>query len=280
VSSGSLPADVPIRPFQPAAKLGGTALGHRHPFVTRRPIFRVTVWGGDPKHQDEAIAFEMYPSARFANDALGQRSIAAAIRIHQAIGVQSRQPLPAERANQFQVSQRAVPAIKTHVARGQAALLGGFEHRPDVIVLGLAIIGRIIQAIIAWDGVRVVPPHQGHEVDAGHNPVMFARPLAMYQGNRARIRFVQGGIVNHQQTARAIDKQFGLLPQRRGIRREPLQEATDAFMRGPMRRIRLHTGGFGTRDHVRCGDQKRDVIEIGHFGCIHARMVAHNASTA
>jgi len=109
---------------------------------------------------------------------------------------------------------------------------------------------------------------------------LFARPLVMYRGNRARIRFVQGGIVNHQQTARAIDKQFGLLPQRRGIRREPLQEATDAFMRGPMRRIRLHTGGFGTRDHVRCGDQKRDVIEIGHFGCIHARMVAHNASTA
>src|SRR5215210_3073546 len=149
-----------IRLNRPNLARGRAALVHRHQLIATSPIFRVTVWGVDPKHQDEAIAFEMYPSARFANDALGQWSIAVAIRIHQAIVFQSRQPLPAECANQFQVFQRAVPAIKTHVAWGKAALLGGFEHGPEVIVLGLAIVGRIKQAIIAGDGVRVVTPYQ------------------------------------------------------------------------------------------------------------------------
>jgi hypothetical protein len=135
--------------------------------------------------------------------------------------------------------------IRRRLNRSESA--GRFEHGPEVIILGLAIIRRTKQAIIAGDGVRVVTAHQGHQVDTGHNPVLFARPLAMYQGNLAGIRFVQGGIVNHQQTARVIDKQFGLLPQRRGIRLEPLQKAVHGIMRGATRCVRLHTRGFGTR---------------------------------
>jgi len=69
---------------------------------------------------------------------------------------------------------------------------------------------------------------------------------------------------------------------RRSVERwlKPLQQSVHGIMRGPTRFIPLHTGGFSTRDHVRCGDQKHDVIEIGHFGCIHARMIPHNPSTA
>src|SRR5215207_2594137 len=111
----------------------GTALVHRHQFVAGRPVLRVTVWGVDPKHQNEAITLQMHPRPSFANGALSQRSVAAAVRIHQAIVFQSRQPLPAERADQFQVFQRTVPAIKTHIARGKSALLGGCEHGPEVI---------------------------------------------------------------------------------------------------------------------------------------------------
>ena len=35
-------------------------LVHRHCHIATRPIFRVTVWGVNPKHQDNAIAFEMH----------------------------------------------------------------------------------------------------------------------------------------------------------------------------------------------------------------------------
>ena len=148
---------------RPNLARGGRALGHGHQRVAGRPIFRVTVGGVDPKHQDEAIAFEMYAGARFANVTRSQGSIARSVRIHQAIVFQARQPLPTERANQFQVFQRAVPAIKTHVAWGKAAVLGDFEHCPEVIVLRVPVVGRIKQAIIAWDGVRVVTPYQGHQ---------------------------------------------------------------------------------------------------------------------
>jgi hypothetical protein len=117
-------------------------------------------------------------------------------------------------------------------------------------------------------------------VDALNNAMMFARPVAMHQGNLAGIVFVQRGIVNDQQPARAVDKQLGLLPEPRRIWLKPLKKSVHGIMRGPMRRVRLHTGGFATRDHVRCGDQEIDVIEISHFGHIHARMIANNPSTA
>src|SRR5829696_231738 len=54
-----------IRLNRPNLAGRGLALVHRHQLVATRPIFRVTVWGVDPKHQDEAITFEMYPRARF-----------------------------------------------------------------------------------------------------------------------------------------------------------------------------------------------------------------------
>ncbi len=46
----------------------------------------------------------------------------------------------------------------------------------------------------------------------------------MRQGNLARIRFVQGGIVNHKQAAGAIEERFGFAPERRGVGFEPMQQ--------------------------------------------------------
>src|SRR5215210_9136023 len=67
-----------IRLNRPNLARGRATLVHRHQFVTRRPVFRVTVWGVDPKHQNEAIALQMYPRPSFANGALSQGSVAAA----------------------------------------------------------------------------------------------------------------------------------------------------------------------------------------------------------
>ena len=149
-------------------------LAHRHQLVARGPVFRVTVWGVDPKHQDKAIAFEMHARAAVADGAVGQRPVARSVRVDQAVGFQTGQPLPAEAPDQFEVRQRAVPAIETDVARGEPTFLGGFEHGLEMVILGQAIIGSIKQAVVAWDGVRIVTPHERDQVDARDNPVMFA----------------------------------------------------------------------------------------------------------
>jgi len=48
------------------------------------------------------------------------------------------------------------------------------EHRAEMVILRQAIVGRIKQPVIAWDGVRVVTLHQGDQIDARDNAVMFA----------------------------------------------------------------------------------------------------------
>ena len=64
--------------------------------------------------------------------------------------------------------------------------------------------------------------------------------MPMHQGNLARIGFVRGGIVNHQQPARAIDKQLGLLPERCRIWLKPLKQSVHGIMRGPTRLNKRH----------------------------------------
>ena len=74
----------------------------------------------------------------------------------------------------FEIGQTTVPAIKTDIARGEPACLCGLEHGAKMVILGQAIIRCIKQAIIAWDGVRVVTPYECHQVDPGDGPVVFA----------------------------------------------------------------------------------------------------------
>src|SRR3954454_2389182 len=58
-------------------------------------------------------------------------------------------------------------AIERDGARGKPTFLGSLEHRLEMVILGQAIIGSIKQAVIAWDGVCVVTPHERDQVDAG-----------------------------------------------------------------------------------------------------------------
>src|SRR5512138_3452549 len=122
-----------IRLNRPNLTRCGRALVHRHVLIAGGPVFRVTVWGVDPKYQDKAITFEMHACAAVANRAVGQWPVARAVRVDQSVGFQARQPLPAEAANQFEVHQRAVPAIKTDVARGEPTFLGGLEHGLEMV---------------------------------------------------------------------------------------------------------------------------------------------------
>ena len=59
-----------------------------------------------------------------------------------------------------------------------------------------------------------------------------------------------------------------------------LLKSGHGVMRGTARSVWLDARCFGTRDHARRSDEKIDVIEIGHFGCIHSRMIPHCSPTA
>src|SRR5258706_14674116 len=74
---------------------------HGHGLVARGPIFRVTVWGVDPKHQDKAIAFQMDARTSLANATISQRPIPLSVRIDLSIGFQAREPLPAMGADRL-----------------------------------------------------------------------------------------------------------------------------------------------------------------------------------
>src|SRR5262245_24213198 len=149
-----------IRFDRPNLARGGGADLHRHQLVISGPVFRVTVWGVDPKHQDEAVAFEMYARATVANVALLQRTIATSIGVDQPIGLQARQPAPLECSEILQVLQTAVPTIKAHILGRKPTLVCNLQHGTKMVVFGQSVVGCIKQAIIAWDSVRAVTPHE------------------------------------------------------------------------------------------------------------------------
>src|SRR5258706_14485961 len=64
-------------------------LAHRHELVACGPVFRVTIWGVDPKHQDKAVAFEMHARAAVADGAVDQWPVARSIRVDQSVSFQT-----------------------------------------------------------------------------------------------------------------------------------------------------------------------------------------------
>jgi len=172
------------------------------------------------------------------------------------------------------------PAIETDVARGQPTFLGSLEHGLEMVILSQAIIGRIKQAVIAWDGVCVVTPYEGDQIDARANSMMFARPMPMHQSNLLRIGLVQGGIIDNQQAACPIEEMFGLLPQRRGIGFQPVEEPIERIVGRPLWAIRLHTRALRAGHHARCRQQEVDIVKIGHFRFIHRVMIPQVRPTA
>ena len=253
---------------------------HRHLEITRRPVFRATVWGVDPEHQNKAIAFEVNAASRIANVTIRQLPISRTVRIHQPVCLQRGLPVPSEGSHVFEVRQSTVPAIKTDETRGEPAFHRGLEHRTKMVILGQPIIGRIKQAIIAWDGVCVVTPDEADQVDAGHRLAVFARPVPMHQGDLVRIRFIQGAIVDDQQPTGAIHERFGFQPQRQRVRFEPIQQPIQRIVGGRRGPLRLHPCPLGTRDHPGRSEQEVDVVEIRHLGFIHRLILPQVRPTA
>jgi len=255
-------------------------LVHRHPLVARRPVFCVTVWDVNPKHQDKAIAFEMHPRPRFADGTLRKCAIARSVWVNLTIAFQAAEPVPVIRTDGLEIGQRAVPSIEGDLVRLKPTLFGGRQHGQEMVIFAAAVEGLVKQAIVAGDGVCTITPQERHQIDALDHAMMLARPVPMHQFAALRVRFVEGGVVGDQQAPPTVDQRCSFAPEWQGIRFQALQQAGEGVMRGAAWAVGLHPGGFGTRDHLWCGDQKVDRVEISHFGCIHSRMIPHNPPTA
>lgn len=255
-------------------------LAHGHRQVACRPVFRVTVWGINPKYQDKAIAFEMHAGTGFTDRTLRERALARSIGVDLAVRLEPGQPRSAVVADGLEIGEATVPTVEGHIARLKATRLGGRKHRTKVLVLGQRVDGLIKQPIVARDGGITVTPKQGQQIDARDNAMLFAGPMAMDQFDGAGIRLVERGIVADQQAGLPVDMLLSLTPKRQGVGFEPLQQACERIMRGAAGAIWLHAGGFGTRNHTRRSDKKIDVIEIGDFRFIHSRIIPHIAPTA
>ena len=108
------------------------------------------------------------------------------VKVDVAVGRQPRQPRPAERAQGFQVVDAGVPAVPAqrmgqHTFRLKTPLFGHREHRSEVVVFGEAVVGLVINPIVAGNRlvaafVAMVRPQQRDEVDAGDDTFVFAGP--------------------------------------------------------------------------------------------------------
>src|SRR3982750_555668 len=146
-----------------------------------RPQFNVAVCGDYLEHSNQAITFEPDDATLCWDLHFADGTQALAVGIDFAIRLQPREPSPAERANQFQVFKARIPTIKDHARRQKAPLMGRFDHRLEVVVLGQRVLLLVKDAVVTWNMTVAVSPQQSDKVDAAHHLVMLTRPMARDQ---------------------------------------------------------------------------------------------------
>ena len=246
-----------------------------HGQVIGGPVFRVTVWGDDPKDQDHAKTFEMDLSSWSWDGDRRQGDVAVSIRIDQPVVLQPGQKVPAMSAHRFEVLHTAVPAIKTNELGGEAARFRCGQHRPEMLVLGLTVGQRlIVDAAVTGQGGGPIGPDHGEQVDPRNHLMMLAAPMACDEFDVPGIGFVQGRIIQDEQASRGPHIGTHLLPQRRRVGRLSMQQADKRIMRRGVRGRRSALRGFGTGVDALRSDQKLDIFNVSHFWWIHTASVS------
>ncbi len=169
------------------------ALRLAHPVKTRRPVLRRAVCRKDTKYFDFAESFKPDECAIAA----AQSGFRNGLQFARAcadlpVRFEPRQKMPTQRAHQFQVFNRSIPAIETNQLRTKTALGSRQQHLGKVVVLSFAVTVFIKHAIINWDAPFAVRPEQSNQVDAGNDRLLLARPMAIDKSVKLRIRFLKG----------------------------------------------------------------------------------------
>ncbi len=255
-------------------------LGVAHLHMIGRPVLRVTVWGDDPKHLDQPIAFQMDNAAIRANGHLGYWAIPRAIRINKPIGLELRQPMPAIAANELEVRQATVATVERDHAWRESTLLCRGEHRSKMVVFRGAIRRFIVEAVVAGDASIAITPQQRYEIDAADHAVMLARPVPPDKFDGTCVGLVQRRIINDEHPCVQGNLLLGLGPEPCWVWLQPMQQAGDRIMRWCVSALCLHPACFQTTVRGRRGDQEVDIVEFVGFRRVHTGSVAHNVLTA
>jgi hypothetical protein len=257
----------PVIVLDPPALLGVGQSGQLiHLQVVRRPVFNVPVSGDDLEDADRPEPLQMDDRPPRSDRHLGDGPVSLAIEIHLPVDLQLRQEGPTADSDRLEVLQGRVPAVKGHAPWLEAAGLGLVEHRPEVVVLGQAVLALVVEPVVAGDDPVAIGPDQGDQVDAPDDPLVLTRPVAADQVDLLGVVLVQSRVVEDEQAPLAVDHRAGLVPERGGVGLQPMQEPGEGVVGRRVGRFRLHRGGLRTAERSGRGDEEIDVVGVATFG--------------
>ena len=121
----------------PRTASGGFSFRFGHFLKARRPEVLCAVCGANPKYFD----FSETCSPTHRAIAAGQSGIGyglqpASVDIDLPVRFQARQKMPAQRAHQFQIFNRAIPTVETNQVRIETPLVRRKRHFREMVVFG------------------------------------------------------------------------------------------------------------------------------------------------
>src|SRR5262245_10627511 len=126
-------------------------VGHRQ--VAGGPVRNVAVWGDYLEYLHQPVPDQPDLRPARADVRAAQGPLALPVLVDQAVGLQPRQPGPAQLAQQLEVLQAGIPAVEGHQARLEAAPVGRRDHGAEVVVLGEPL--RLVEDAVVTGDVPV-----------------------------------------------------------------------------------------------------------------------------
>src|SRR6185312_13595347 len=126
---------------------------------------------------------------------LGDGPVTLAVEVHLAVDLQLGREGPAARPDRLEILRARVPAIEGDTTWLEAAGLGLLEHRQVVVVPGHAVLGLVVDPIVAGDDRVTIGPDQADQVDAPDDPLVLARPVTADQFDLLGVVLVEGRVV-------------------------------------------------------------------------------------
>src|SRR2546423_8254369 len=246
-----------------------------HLNFVRGPQLNVTVCGDYLEDADQSKAFEPDDAPLRADLYFTDRTQARPVGINFTVALQARQPSPVKRTNQLEVFQPRIPTIEDHTSRRKAALMGGFDHCLEVVVLRQSVLLLVKDAVINGHVAVAVRPQKRNQVDAAHHRVVLARPVARHQLDLPRIGLVQSRVVYDKDASAQADLGAGLSPQRRGVRLKAMEQTGESIVGRCLLLVALYFRRFGRTDRARRGNHEVNVVVVGTLGRVHALFLLH-----
>jgi hypothetical protein len=150
-------------------------------------------------------------------------------------------------------------------------------QRGEQVVLGQAVVGFVVEAVVTGDVAVAVSPQQGQQVDALDGAVVLARPVPADQAHLPGVGLVQGGVVQDQDALVELDLGAGLLPEGFGIGLQTRQQAAEGVVGGRGGARGLDARRLGAAELAGRGQQELDVVFGLDFRWVHTVFYAHAA---